>query len=292
MIKSMTGYGNATKEIDGRKITVEIKSVNSRYGDYNIKVPRAYSFLEEPIRGIIGKVVSRAKAEVYVSVENFSTEEKEVRVNHGVLKGYLKALEEISSTYNLPNNVTALQVSNFSDVLKAEKTEEDDEKLIKEVTEVFFEAGDTYNKTRETEGEKLVADIKSHLDVIYNRTLEVEKRAPSIVSEYKERLKTRMEEILQGVPVDEARLLNEVAIFSDRVNVNEEIVRLKSHVAQLNDILSLDGVIGRKTDFLVQEMNREINTIGSKSNDLETAGIVIDVKAEIEKIREQIQNIE
>lgn len=292
MIKSMTGYGSGKAELGNKTFSVEIKSVNSRYSDFSIKMPRVYTFLEDPIRKASQEKINRGKVDIYVNVESSGEDDSVVKVNTALAKEYLQGLRTLSSELQITSNTTAETFLRIPDVFVLDKAPED-ENLIKEtVLKALSEALDGFDAMRIAEGEKLESDLKEHLAFIVDATAKVEERSPRIVSEYRQRIEERMKDILAGASYDETRLLTEVAIFADKVNVNEETVRLRSHVDQFNEMLQSGGCVGRKIDFLIQEMNREINTIGSKSNDLDVARIVIDVKAEIEKLREQIQNVE
>ncbi|MBQ8392080.1 MAG: YicC family protein [Clostridia bacterium] len=292
MIKSMTGYGSGKAELGNKTFSVEIKSVNSRYSDFSIKMPRVYTFLEDPIRKAAQEKINRGKVDIYVNVESSGEDDSVVKVNTALAKEYLQGLRTLSSELQITSNTTAETFLRIPDVFVLDKAPED-ENLIKEtVLKALSEALGGFDAMRIAEGEKLESDLKEHLAFIVDATAKVEERSPRIVSEYRQRIEERMKDILAGASYDETRLLTEVAIFADKVNVNEETVRLRSHVDQFNEMLQRGGCVGRKIDFLIQEMNREINTIGSKSNDLDVARIVIDVKAEIEKLREQIQNVE
>lgn len=292
MIKSMTGYGSGKAELGNKTFSVEIKSVNSRYSDFSIKMPRVYTFLEDPIRKAAQEKINRGKVDIYVNVESSGEDDSVVKVNTALAKEYLQGLRTLSSELQITSNTTAETFLRIPDVFVLDKAPED-ENLIKEtVLKALSEALGGFDAMRIAEGEKLESDLKEHLAFIIDATAKVEERSPRIVSEYRQRIEERMKDILAGASYDETRLLTEVAIFADKVNVNEETVRLRSHVDQFNEMLQRGGCVGRKIDFLIQEMNREINTIGSKSNDLDVARIVIDVKAEIEKLREQIQNVE
>jgi uncharacterized protein (TIGR00255 family) len=288
----MTGYGCASASFGEKTFSVEIKSVNSRYSDFSIKMPRVYTFLEEPLKKAAGEVIKRGKVDIYINVEKSQSNDCVVKVDEALAGEYLSALRNLSSSLGVSSNLTAETFLRIPDVFTVEKAPEDTEAITSAVLGALSEALKSFDEMRIAEGKKLVCDLKEHLAFIENATMEVEKRSPEIVSEYRQRIEDRVRDILQGANYDETRLLTEVAIFSDKVNVNEEIVRLKSHISQFTDMLIEGGSVGRKIDFLIQEMNREINTIGSKSNDLDVARIVIDVKAEIEKLREQIQNIE
>lgn len=292
MIKSMTGYGMGKAELGNKTFTVEVKSVNSRYSDFSIKMPRIYTFLEDPIRKAASARINRGKVDIYVNVESSGEEDSVVKVNTALAKEYLDALHTLSSELQISSNATAETFLRIPDILTVDKAPEDDALITQTVISALSNALDGFDEMRIAEGEKLANDLCEHLSFIENATAEVEKRSPEIVKEYRIRIEERMRDILGSSSYDETRLLTEVAIFADKVNVNEETVRLKSHVSQFREMLQAGGSVGRKIDFLIQEMNREINTIGSKSNDLDVARIVIDVKAEIEKLREQIQNVE
>ena len=292
MIKSMTGYGSGKAELGGKTFTVEIKSVNSRYSDFSIKMPRIYTFLEDPVRKAASARINRGKVDIYINVESSGNDDSIVKVNEALAREYLEGLRTLSASLNISSNATAETFLRIPDVFTVDKADEDEELILKTVLEALSIALDGFDAMRIAEGEKLVGDLREHLGFILNATSEVEKRSPEIVGEYRARIEEKMRDILGSATYDETRLLTEVAIFADKVNVNEETVRLKSHVDQFTKMLDEGGSVGRKIDFLIQEMNREINTIGSKSNDLDVARIVIDVKAEIEKLREQIQNVE
>ena len=292
MIKSMTGYGSGKAEAGTKTFTVEIKSVNSRYSDFSIKMPRLYTFMEDAIRKTASARINRGKVDIYVNVETNGEDDSVVKVNTALAREYLAGLKALSEELEVTTNATAETFLRIPDVFTVDKADVDEEIISKAIISALSEALDGFDAMRIAEGEKLVCDLKEHLGFIANATTEVEKRSPEIVTEYRQRIEERMRDILGSATYDETRLLTEVAIFSDKVNVNEETVRLRSHVDQFTKMLDEGGRVGRKIDFLIQEMNREINTIGSKSNDLDIARIVIDVKAEIEKLREQIQNVE
>ncbi len=292
MIKSMTGYGSGKAELTGKTFTVEIKSVNSRYSDFSIKMPRIYTFLEEPIRKAASARINRGKVDIFLNVESGGEEDCVVKVNGALAKEYLDGLRALSDELGVSSNATAETFLRIPDVFTVDKAPLDEELIKSTVLSALSEALDNFDKMRTIEGESLKKDLLEHLSFIKEATSEVEKRSPEIVNEYRARIEERMRDILGSATYDQSRLLTEVAIFADKVNVNEETVRLRSHVEQFAKMLEDGGSVGRKIDFLIQEMNREINTIGSKSQDLDVARIVIDVKAEIEKLREQIQNVE
>ena len=288
----MTGYGRATQERNGKEITVELRSVNNRFLDCNVKIPRVFSYAEEAVKQCVKDSVSRGKVDVYVTVNVASEENVHISLNRPVLEGYLSALRTISSDYDVPGEVNAVTLMRLPDVLVVEKQEEDEKQVTADITAVAKEAIEAYNAMRETEGAALVADLRGRAQSILGYVSLVEKRSAVTVQEYRARLETKMREVLENANIDESRILTEAAIFADKVAVDEETVRLRSHLAQMETLLASGGAVGRKLDFLLQEMNREANTIGSKGNDIEQARNVVEIKAELEKIREQIQNIE
>ncbi len=292
MIHSMTGYGRATQERNGKEITVELRSVNNRFLDCNVKIPRVFSYAEEAVKQCVKDSVSRGKVDVYVTVNVAAEENVHISLNRPVLEGYLSALRTISSDYDVPGEVNAVTLMRLPDVLVVEKQEEDEKQVTADITAVAKEAIEAYNAMRETEGAALVADLRGRAQSILGYVSLVEKRSAVTVQEYRARLETKMREVLENTNIDESRILTEAAIFADKVAVDEETVRLRSHLAQMETLLASGGAVGRKLDFLLQEMNREANTIGSKGNDIEQARNVVEIKAELEKIREQIQNIE
>lgn len=292
MLKSMTGFGRAQKEIDGYVITVELKSVNHRYFEFSSRVPRQYGFLDEKLKSYINGKVSRGKIECYVTIEALNTDTADVVVNHTLATAYVNALKEIAETYELKDDFGASTISRFPEVLVVRKSDEDEEKLWGYVQEVCSEAIDKFVAMREVEGSKMKDDIYSRGQFILDCVSYIEERSPQTVKEYNDKLVERVHELLGDVSLDESRILQEVAIYADKVAVAEETVRLRSHIEQLNAFISSDEPVGRKMDFLVQEINRETNTIGSKANDVDIARKVVDIKAGVEKIREQIQNIE
>ncbi len=292
MVKSMTGYGRKKAENDQREVTVEIKSVNHRYLDLNIKVPRIYSFLEEAVKSAVSSRVSRGKVDVFVSV--FTKDGKDVKVtpNLELIREYVEALRQVRDTFGLADDISTMGVAQMPDALSIDKEEPDNEAVQQQVLEVVGQALEEYDAMRRAEGARLCQDIVQRAGRIGQLVDHVEQRSPQTVEEYRKRISARMQELLGDTEIAEQRILAEAALFADKVSVTEEIVRLRSHLAQLNTMLSADTAVGRKLDFLVQEMNREANTIGSKANDYELAQTVVEIKAEIEKIREQIQNIE
>ena len=292
MVKSMTGYGRARQMRSGRDITVEVRSVNNRYLDCTVKMPRAYIFAEDAIKSRVQKAVSRGKVDVFITIDATGADETVVTVNEALARGYYDALMRLKDTFGLEGRVTPDMLAKFPDVLTVTKAEEDLESVAVDLCAVLDDALAAYNRMRATEGERLAADIGSRLDTIERITGMVEERSPQTVAEYRARLTAKMEEVLQSTTIDEARILTEAAIFADKIAVDEETVRLRSHVSQLRTILVSDEPMGRKMDFLIQEVNRESNTIGSKCNDITIARDVVALKAEVEKIREQVQNIE
>lgn len=291
-MKSMTGYGTAETLYAGKKITVEIKSVNSRYSDISVKMPRLYSFLEAPVKKAVTNYTSRGKIDVYINIDSSEDETKAVSVNVSLAKAYQDAINRIAEATETTGEVNAITLARLPDVLSIDAEDEDSEEMTRVVLEALDEAGKIYTKMREDEGYNMLLVLTEHLNVIENIVNIIEEHAPEIVVNYRAKIEARMKEIMGNVPYDESRLLTEVALFADKVNVDEEIARLKSHIDQMREMFKATEPIGRKMDFLIQEMNREINTTGSKCNNLSIARNVIDVKAEIEKLREQVQNIE
>lgn len=291
-MKSMTGYGRAKEERDGKTITVELRAVNHRYLDCTVKAPRQYGFLDDAVKKAAAARIARGKVEVFVGVEVEEGGDVAVTVNHQLAKRYLEALHDLSETYGLRDDVTVTTLSKLPDVLGSERIEQDAEAMTRDVLAVFDKACDGFDQMRLREGEKLAEDVRSRCAAIERMVGEVETRSPERVKEYREKLLTRMKEVLADTSIDETRILTEAAICADKTAVDEETVRLRSHLHQMDGMLKETQPIGRKLDFLVQEMNREANTIGSKANDVAMARIVVDIKSEIEKIREQIQNIE
>lgn len=292
MIKSMTGYGRARKTLNKRDITVEVRSVNNRYLDCTVKMPRMYTFAEDAIKQRVQKAISRGKVDVYISVDASAADVAKVTVNRELAAGYAAALQELAQVCGTEPHVTAEQLARFPDVLTVTKADEDLETVSSDLCEVLEEALESYNAMRAVEGKKLAEDILNRLDTIESYTAQVEQRSPETVKEYREKLTARMQEVLQSTTIDPQRILTEAAIYADKVAVDEETVRLRSHVAQLRTMVESDEPMGRKMDFLIQEVNREANTTGSKCNDVEIARVVVGLKAEVEKMREQVQNVE
>ncbi len=292
MIKSMTGYGRQKGENERREVQVEIKSVNHRYLDLNVKVPRIYSFLEEPIKTAVSAAVARGKVDIYLSITAKEGGDAKVSPNLALAGEYLRALEQVRDTYSLKDDISVMELAHMPDLLTVAREEPDAEEVKTQVLEVLGRALEEYNAMRRTEGERLCEDIARRGQAIGKMVDQVEQRSPQSVEEYRQKIAQRMTEILGDSDIAEQRILAEAALFADKVSVTEEVVRLRSHLSQLQKMVQGDAPVGRKLDFLVQELNREANTIGSKANDYELAQIVIEIKAEIEKIREQIQNLE
>ncbi len=292
MALSMTGYGRCRELCEGKDICFEIKSVNSRYLDINIKIGRLYTPLEERVKQLVSSRISRGKVDVYLSVNNPEGDTTTLSLNKDYLEAYLGVMNRVSQEYGVKGEVTLSMVSSRSEVFNVTRVDEDMEQAWALIKPVAEKALDAFCAMRATEGEKLVADIKEHAAMTAELRAKIQARAPLAVAAAKEKMLSRIKELLEGVNPDEGRLLTECAIFADKADINEELARLGSHFSQLETILAGGGAVGRKLDFLVQEINREVNTIGSKSQDVEIARCVIDAKSEIEKIREQIQNLE
>ena len=292
MVKSMTGYGRARQTLNGRDITVEVRSVNNRYLDCTVKVPRTYIFAEDAVKARVQKAVARGKVDVFITIDAAAADETVVAVNEPLARGYYEALTRLKDMFSLEDGLNAVTLAKFPDVLTVTKAEEDLESVAADICAVLDEALAAYNAMRTVEGGKLREDIAGRADTIEAVVGKVEERSPQTVAAYREKLLARMQEVLQSTAIDESRILTEAAIFADKIAVDEETVRLRSHLSQLRTMLESDQPIGRKLDFLIQEVNRECNTIGSKCNDLTIAQDVVNMKAEVEKIREQVQNIE
>ena len=292
MVKSMTGYGRAREMRNGRDITVEVRSVNNRYLDCTVKMPRAYIFAEDRMKARVQQAISRGKVDVFVTIDASAADEAVVAVNEPLARGYYEALTRLKTMFSLPGEVTPEVLAKFPDVLAVTKAEEDVEAIAADICAVLDDALAAYNDMRAVEGEKLAADVAGRVTTIETVVGRVEERSPQTVAAYRQRLETKMQEVLQSATIDESRILTEAAIFADKIAVDEETVRLRSHIAQLRAMLASDEPVGRKLDFLIQEVNRECNTIGSKCSDLTIAQDVVNMKAEVEKIREQVQNME
>lgn len=292
MIKSMTGYGRAQGSFSGGEITVEVKSVNNRYLDCGVKLPRGYAYLEEGVKSLVQKSISRGKVDVYITINSAGADNVKISVNGPVAAGYIEAMRSLVRDYGIQDDISVSAISQFNDVFLVEKQEQDENEVKTAISFVVQNALDAFDAMRTREGEALKADLLQKADGILTLVSSVEARSPITVAAYRERLTAKMREVLEERQIDEARIIQEAAIYADKVAVDEETVRLRSHVDQLKAMLNDGGVIGRKLDFLMQEMNREANTIGSKGNDVEQARNVVNIKSELEKIREQIQNIE
>lgn len=288
----MTGFGRAQDTVDRMNISVEIKSVNHRYFEFSSKVPRTYGFLDEKLKSHIQSFVARGKIDCFVTIEELEDDNCTVSINHSLASGYINALNELSERYGIKNDITVTSLSKYYDIFSVHKDEADEERVWNAVKVVTDRALSSFIAMREREGEKLKNDILSRCNIILENVGFIEERSPQTVIEYNEKLLERMKTVLEDIHVDEQRLLTEAAIYADKIAVAEETVRLRSHVAQMREFMNSNIAIGRKADFLIQEFNREANTIGSKAQDVAIAKKVIDIKSEVEKIREQIQNIE
>ncbi len=292
MIKSMTGYGGA-KGVSGKTaITVELRSVNNRYLDCSVRIPRVYTAAEDSIKSAVSKTVSRGKVDVYITLDTSAADDTVITLNEPLAAAYVSIFDRMAQLYEIPNDMTTTTLSRFPDILKAEKVEADRDVLFADINAVLAEALSGYDAMRTTEGARLREDILSRLDSLESLVSKAELRSPATLGEYRERLVQKMQEVLASTNIEEQRILTEAAIFADKIAIDEETVRLRSHIAQVRAMMDANEAVGRKLDFIVQEMNREANTIGSKGNDLEMSKIVVDMKAVIEKIREQVQNIE
>ena len=292
MVRSMTGFGRAQDTVNGINITFEIKSVNHRYFEFSSRLPRNYGFLDEKLKTFLQSRISRGKVECYVQIENLEEDNAVVQINHSLAAGYMKAFNELSERYGIKNDITVSSFSRYSDIFTVHKEQDDENKIVEAVLFVAQEAIDSFIKMRESEGNKLKSDIIARSDEIKKCVEFIEMHSPETVKIYNEKLIFRMKELLEDKHIDEQRILTEAAIFADKIAVAEETVRLRSHLEQLELLLNSDKAVGREMDFLVQEINREANTIGSKAQNVEIARYVVNIKAEIEKIREQIQNLE
>jgi uncharacterized protein (TIGR00255 family) len=292
MIRSMTGYGRGEAREEGKKFLVEIKTVNHRYSDIFIRMPRQIAFLEEKARDLIGKSLSRGKIDVFITYEDLGEESNLVLINESLARTYFKALEQLRDSFNLSDDISVSLMAKFPDVLKVEQVEEDEDKIWQLLKSAIDKALESVIAMRENEGEKLKADLLERASRAGRIIEDVFVRAPDVVTEYKQKLEKRIKELLDQQTIDESRIAAEVALFADRCSIDEEIVRLRSHTGQLVRMCDESLPVGRKLDFLIQEMNREVNTIGSKANDLIITKSVVELKSEIEKMREQIQNIE
>ena len=292
MLRSMTGYGRAQKILNGRDISVEIRSVNHRYYEYTSRIPRTYSYIDEKLKSLLKSAISRGKVEVSVTINNIDGKDAQIAINKGVAEGYVSALRSISEELGLKDDLVLSKLIKIPDIFNIQKTPDDEEQICVDVSEVTSEVLERFVAMRETEGERLKGDILEKADFIIERVGMVEAQSPATVEAYRNKLYKKISEVLADKNIDEQRIITEAAIFSEKIAVDEETVRLRSHIAQLRDILESEEPVGRKLDFIIQEINREVNTIGSKAQDLSITKIVVDMKSEIEKIREQIQNVE
>lgn len=292
MFRSMTGYGRHEICEAGKKIRVEIRSVNHRYSDYTIKLPRFYGYLEDKIREYVSKHAARGKLDIYVSIESYGESDKKIRLNEELAENYIELLRGMAKKFDLTDDITVSSVARCGDIFECERKEEDDEQIWCLVKSALEPAVEMFVAMREREGARLYEDLAARIEYMRGLAKKIDERSPKTVEEYKDKLYQKIKELVEEKDIDEARILTEVAIFADKVAVNEETVRLESHFKEFYNIAEADEPSGRKLDFLVQEINREINTTGSKANDIEIARLVVDLKAELEKLREQIQNIE
>ena len=292
LIKSMTGYGRAVETVNGREFTVELRSVNNRYLDCSVKLPRMLMFTEDAVKQSVKQAVSRGKVDVFISVKTEGGDESRITLNTGVLEGYLTAMRQMVTDFGVQDDISVSTVSRLPEIFTVEKPEVDEDQLKADLMSVVEKALEGYNAMRATEGAALDADLRSRGQTILDLVSQVEAGNAQTVIDYRTKLENKLKEVLASTTIDESRILTEAAIFADKVAVDEETVRLRSHLQQMNTMLDGGGAVGRKLDFLLQEMNREANTIGSKCSDVNLARIVVDIKAELEKIREQTQNIE
>ena len=292
MVKSMTGYGRAVETVNGREFTVEVRSVNNRYLDCSVKLPRSLSFAEDTVKQAVKNTISRGKVDVFLSVRSEGAEDVKVTLNTAMVEGYLAAMKQMAADYGIRDDISVSTLSRMNEVFTVEKPEVDEDQLLADLMGVVNKALCSYDAMRTAEGKALEADLRSRGETILNLVSQVEAGSGQTVIDYRTRLENKLKEVLASTTIDESRILTEAAIFADKIAVDEETVRLRSHLQQMNQMLTSGGAIGRKLDFLLQEMNREANTIGSKCSDVRLARIVVDIKAELEKIREQTQNIE
>ena len=292
MIKSMTGYGRAVQTVNGREFTVELRSVNNRYLDCSVRLPRILSFGEDAVKQAVKASISRGKVDVFITVHSEAGDEVQVSLNKNVLSGYLAAMRQMVDEFGVKDDISVSTLSRLPDVYVVEKPQVDEEQLLADLMSVVQAALESYDAMRCTEGQALDNDLRSRGQTILELVEKVEAGNGQTVIDYRKRLENKLKEVLENTNIDESRILTEAAIFADKVAVDEETVRLRSHLQQMNNMLTAGGAVGRKLDFLLQEMNREANTIGSKCTDVNLARIVVDIKAELEKIREQTQNIE
>ena len=292
MVKSMTGYGRAVETVNGREFTVELRSVNNRYLDCAVKLPRALSFAEDAVKQAVKGAISRGKVDVFISLRSESAQDVKITLNAPMVDGYIAAMRQMAKDYGIREDISVSLLSRMPDVLTVDKPEVDEEQLLSDLLSVVGKALERFDAMRTAEGKALENDLRSRGETILSLVEQVEAGSGQTVADYRTRLENKLKEVLANTAIDESRILTEAAIFADKVAVDEETVRLRSHLDQMNNMLTTGGAIGRKLDFLLQEMNRESNTIGSKCSDVRLARIVVDIKAELEKIREQTQNIE
>lgn len=292
MIRSMTGFGRAEKVVDNIEVTVEVKAVNHRYFEFSSRLPRNCSFLEDKLKNVTQSKVARGKVEMYVSVDFADSSEIQVEINDDFASSYITALKTLSKKYHIKNDISVSTLAANNDIITLKKAQLDEEKVTSAVLAAADEALDAFVAMRTIEGEKLKNDVNERCDLILEKVVLIEEKSPETVKTYRERIEGKIKELLDSANIDEQRILTETAIFADKIAVDEETVRLRSHISQVKNMLEGDEAIGRKLDFVVQEMNREANTIGSKAQDVEILREVVEIKAQIEKIREQVQNIE
>ena len=292
MIRSMTGYGRKQKIIEQYDILIEIKSVNHRYFEYSSRLPRHYSYLDEKLKTFIKGCIFRGKVEISLSINNLNGKEANIKADRLMAEGYINALREVNESLGLEDDLKLSKLMKMPDIFSVQKPEQDEEYIWNIIKDPLSEALRKFVDMRETEGERLKSDLLAKIDVIEKYLIKIEKLAPETTDNYRERLYQKLREVLESTDIDDQRILTEAAIYSEKIAVDEETVRLHSHFEQFRKLLGSDEPVGRKLDFLVQEVNREINTIGSKAQNLDITKCVVDMKAEVEKIREQIQNIE
>lgn len=293
MLTSMTGFGRGEVQGEGKQFNIELKSINHRYMDINIRLPRIFTYLEDNIRQVIKRYIKRGRIEVFINYKNLDGKDIQVTADIPLIQQYINALDEIHDTFKVEKNIDVTTIAKLPDVFKVDKKEEDEEKVWTLLEKALIIALEDLVKMRETEGNKLREDLVKRIEIIGDLMDKVEQKSPKVVLEYKERLKKRIKDIMdEGIDIDKEKIAMEVALFADKSNITEEIIRFNSHIIQFKSSIMEDDAIGRKLDFIIQEMNREVNTIGSKSNDLVISNLVVEIKSELEKIREQVQNIE
>ena len=293
MLTSMTGFGRGEVQGEGKQFNIELKSINHRYMDINIRLPRIFTYLEDNIRQVIKRYIKRGRIEVFINYKNLDGKDIQVTADIPLIQQYINALDEIHDTFKVEKNIDVTTIAKLPDVFKVDKKEEDEEKVWTFLEKALIIALEDLVKMRQIEGDKLREDLVKRIEIIADLMDKVEQKSPKVVLEYKERLKKRIKDIMdEGIDIDEEKIAMEVALFADKSNITEEIIRFNSHIIQFKSSIMEDDAIGRKLDFIIQEMNREVNTIGSKSNDLVISNLVVEIKSELEKIREQVQNIE